>query len=561
MNRTQDDAMIDSPTGQDAPLESSVRAIAFYLPQFHPIPENDEWWGRGFTEWTNVVRARPLFEGHEQPHLPTDLGFYDLRVPEVREAQADLARASGIHGFCYYYYSFGSKRLLERPLLEVVESGQPDFPFCICWANESWSRRWDGAEAQVLVAQDDSDATYRRFIHEVLPILSDRRYIRVDGAPVLLVWRVGRMPDATGTAASWREAALAAGLPGLYLCAVQSHDSDIDPRAHGFDAAVEFPPAPWHGDRIDPRTLAGLDPDFTGQVFDYRDLATRLVAREAPPYRLLRGVMTSWDNTPRRGPAAFLFRGSSPREYESWLRASTAWTEFHNPPAERLVFINAWNEWAEGAHLEPDQRHGRAWLDATARGLARASAWRGALEALRRGERPDDATLRCYLDDIEFALDRLERSGAPPRAHGTRLVSGWPPSFDRRAVSSDGMMQLEAVQGDKPRGRVSLRPGEPLHLKGWSFAPGVEALRAAPFLMLRSPNGERIFTAPIPGRSVRHDVSFRFRRMDGRVTALSGFEFRLDSSALTPGEYKLSVLHASEDRVVAANSEHRVVVQ
>lgn len=553
--------MTTGQTTQDATPQSLVRAIAFYLPQFHPIPENDEWWGRGFTEWTNVVRARPLFDGHDQPHLPADLGFYDLRVPEVREAQAEMARSAGLHGFCYYYYSFGSKRLLERPLAEVVESGKPDFPFCICWANESWSRRWDGAEAQVLVAQDDSDATYRGFIHEVLPILQDPRYIRVDGAPLLLVWRVGRMPDPAGTAAYWREVARAAGLPGLYLCAVQSHDKAIDPRAVGFDAAVEFPPSPWHAERIDPKTLPGLDPDFTGMIFDYRDLATRLMSRETPPYRLLRGVMTSWDNTARRGPASYLFRGSSPREYESWLRATAAWTELHHPPQERLVFINAWNEWAEGAHLEPCQRHGRAWLEATQRGLARAGAWRGALEALRRAEAPDATTLRRYLDDIEFALDRLDRTGPPDTVLGTTLVPGWPPSFDRKTVSSDGVMHLDAVQGDAPRGRVAMRSGDTLSIKGWSFAPGVESLKASAFLMLRSPNGDRIFTAPIPDRVPRHDVAFRFRGVDGRCTAFPGFEVKLKCPDVPPGEYKLSVLHATDDRVVAANSEHRVVVQ
>lgn len=553
--------MNDTQPTQPAARDSSVRAIAFYLPQFHPIPENDEWWGRGFTEWTNVARARPLFDGHEQPHLPADLGFYDLRLPEVRQAQADLARAHGIHAFCYYYYSFGSKRLLERPLQEVLASGKPDFPFCICWANESWSRRWDGAEAEVLVAQDDSDAHYRGFIHEVLPFLQDPRYVRVDGAPVLLVWRVGRMPDPAGTAAYWRAVAREAGLPGLYLCAVQSHDSSIDPRPNGFDAAVEFPPSPWHGRRIDPKTLPGLDPDFNGQVFDYLDLAQRLVAREAPPYRLHRGVMTAWDNTARRGPAAYLFRGSSPHAYESWLRASAAWTEAHHPPQERLLFINAWNEWAEGAHLEPDARHGHAWLQATARGLDRATAWRGALAALRSGEPIDPATLRTYLEDLEFALERLDRGGEAGPVRFATFVKGWPSTLDGKPVSTEGVMHLDSVQGDKPRGRVGLRAGDPLRLRGWSFAPALEAIRVSPYLMLRSPNGDRIFTAPLQNRVPRHDVAFRFRHVDGRATAYPGFEVQVDCGAVEPGEYKLSVVHATQEHIVAANSEHRVVVQ
>ena len=537
-----------------------VRAIAYYLPQFHPIPENDAWWGAGFTEWTNVTRARPLFDGHYQPHLPADLGFTDLRLPEVREAQAALAREHGLHGFCYYY-SFGGKRLLDRPLREMVESGKPDFPFCICWANESWSRRWDGAEAEVLVAQDDSDAFYRGFIHEVLPILRDPRYIRVDGKPVLLVYRIGRMPDAAGVAAAWREAAVAAGLPGLYLCSVQSHDPNLDPSRFGWDAAVEFPPSPWHGRVVDPRSLPGLDPDFTGTVFDYPDLVTRYLQREVPRYRLLRGVMTSWDNTARRGPAAYLFQGATPGEYETWLRATVAWTEAHVPPSERLVFVNAWNEWAEGAHLEPDQRHGRAWLEATARGLDRARAWRGALEVLRRGAAVDPAALRVHLDDVERALDRLDRTEERPPACASRLVPGAPPSLDAKPVSADALLHVDEVQGAKPRGRVVLRPGEPLRVKGWALAAGMEPLRSESYLMLRSPNGERLFTAPIKYRMVRHDVAFRHRTLDPRVTRFAGFEVELESGALLPGEYKLSVVQATKERVAAAFSEHRVVVE
>jgi len=548
------------PTVNGAPPERAVRAIAYYLPQFHPTPENDAWWGRGFTEWTNVTRARPLFEGHYQPHLPADLGFYDLRLPEIRRAQADLAREHGLHGFCYYYYSFGEKRLLERPLMEVLESGEPDFPFCICWANETWSRRWDGAEAEVLVAQDDSPDTYRRFIHEVLPILQDRRYIRVNGAPLVLVYRVGRIPDAAAVAACWREAAAAAGLPGLYLCAVQSHDPHLDPRPLGFDAAVEFPPSPWDGRQVDPATLPRLDADFTGQVFDYRDLATRFIQREEPPYRLLRGVMTSWDNTARRGPAAYLFQGASPREYETWLRATVAWTEAHHPPDERIVFVNAWNEWAEGAHLEPDQRDGHAWLEATARALSRATAWRGALELLRRGGPLSAEAIRPYLDDLEHALDRLDRCTAATAAPRSRLEQGTPPVLDGKPISTDGLLKVELLQRDRPRGRVSLRAGEPLHVKGWAVAPGLPVLGSATFLMLRSPTGERTFTARISQREARHDVAFQHRHLDARSTIHAGFEIELESAGVPPGEYKLGMVQATADKVVTSFSEHRVVV-
>ncbi|GEJ57945.1 glycosyltransferase WbsX family protein [Anaeromyxobacter diazotrophicus] len=551
--------MTDRPTASSA--GAPVRAIAYYLPQFHPIPENDAWWGRGFTEWTSVTRAKPLFEGHYQPHLPTELGFYDLRLPEVRAAQAELAREHGIHGFCYYYYSFGTKRLLERPLLDMLESGNPDFPFCICWANESWSRRWDGSEAQVLIAQDDSPERYRQFIHEVLPILKDRRYIQVGGAPMLLVYRVGRMPDAAAVAAYWREQAEAAGLPGLYLCAVQSHDATFDPRRAGFDAAVEFPPSPWHGRKIDPRTLPGLDPDFTGTVFDYEDFVTHSLARSAPDYRLLRGVMMGWDNTARRGPASFLFHGATPRGYEAWLRGAVAWTAAHNPPDERVVFLNAWNEWAEGTHLEPDERHGRAWLEATQRALSRAEAWRGALEALRREGTIPPEVLRAHVEDLQHALERLERVESVSTASRGSFTEGVAPAFASKPLHLGGLTQLEFVQGRPPGGRIKLRDREPLKVSGWAVAPGLDLRGAPAFLVLRSPTGERIYSAPLGERTVRHDVAFQLRQLDPRSVCLAGFDVELATDALAPGEYKLGVVHASDKAAVAGFSEHRISVE
>src|SRR5262245_46650535 len=230
------------------------RLLAFYLPQYHPIPENDRWWGAGFTEWTNVAKARPRFKGHYQPHLPADLGFYDLRLPEVRMAQAEMARSHGIDGFCYYYYWFSGKRLLERPLNEVLRSGEPDFPFCVCWANENWTRRWDGRDHEMLIAQTYSRTDDLRFIRSLLPALADPRYIKVHGKPLLLVYRVDHLPDPAATADLWREEAVKMGLPGLFLCTVACRATlDLPPSSIGFDAAVEFQPN-WQ--RLPPRMRA-----------------------------------------------------------------------------------------------------------------------------------------------------------------------------------------------------------------------------------------------------------------------------------------------------------------
>ncbi len=340
-----------------------IRAIAFYLPQFHPILENDLWWGKGFTEWTNVSKARPNFEGHYQPHLPADFGFYDLRIPEVREQQAELAREYRIHGFCYHHYWFGGRRLLERPFNEVLGSGRPNFPFCICWANENWTRRWDGAEKEILMAQKHSDEDDRNFIRSLFPAFEDHRYIRINGKPLLVVYRVAILPDAQRTVAIWREEMQAAGLGEIYLCAAQSFGI-LDPTPYGFDAAVEFPP---HGTLTMDLTaqIPKINPRFAGNIYDYLAKADSMIHRPAPDYSLFKTVMPAWDNTPRRQDTSATYVNSSPEAYEYWLGKAVEYMITRHTGDERLVFINAWNEWGEGAHLEPDRRYGHRYLEAT----------------------------------------------------------------------------------------------------------------------------------------------------------------------------------------------------
>lgn len=354
------------------------RPIAFFLPQFHPIPENDRWWGEGFTEWTNVRRAKPRFRGHEQPRLPADeIGFYDLRSPEAREKQADLARAHGIHAFCWYHYWFAGRRLLERPFGDVLSSGRPDFPFCLCWANESWTRAWEGRDDEVLVQQTYSEDDDRRHIEALLPALADPRYVRVRGRPLLLVYRASDLPDPRRTVDLWRASVRAAGLGDLYLAAVEAFDADrgLAPRA-GFDAAVEFAPD-WscigrgkrRGRLARLARRLGLSSRAyeEARVVDYDEVAARMLARPSPSYLRFPGVSPSWDNSARR-PDGFVLHGSTPQGYARWLEAAIL--RFEPPhPDEDLVFVNAWNEWGEGAHLEPCRRHGRAYLEATHRAL------------------------------------------------------------------------------------------------------------------------------------------------------------------------------------------------
>lgn len=349
-----------------------VRLLAFYLPQYHPIPENDQWWGKGFTEWTNVTQAKPNFDGHYQPHLPADLGFYDLRVPEVREAQAKLAREYGLYGFCYYYYWFGGKKLLHRPLDDMLESGAPDFPFCVCWANEDWTRKWDGQDSTALISQHYSAEDDLRFIDSLIPAFRDRRYVRIGGRPLLLVYRVSLLPDPAHTARLWRQRCRDAGVGELYLACVQSFDNlATDPREFGFDAAVEFPA---HGMAVvaDPPE-GSVDPDFTGMIFDYVATSENYMRRDTPPYPLFRGVMPSWDNTARRQNDGHIFIRSDPERYELWLRHMVDKTRQFHVGEERILFVNAWNEWAEGAYLEPDRKYGRQYLEATRAALLQES--------------------------------------------------------------------------------------------------------------------------------------------------------------------------------------------
>lgn len=342
----------------------AVKVIAFYLPQYHPIPENDAWWGKGFTEWRAVARARPSFVGHYQPHEPADLGYYDLRVRETRVEQAELARRHGIYGFCYYHYWFDGKRLLDRPLCEVLESGEPDFPFCIAWANEQWTRVWEGEPRQVLLGQSYRDGWVKDFILDLLPVLQDPRYIRIDGKPLILICRVGLIPSLPAVVEEWRRICREHGIGDLFVAGIESVDR-FDPRLLGLDGAVEFPPS---ADRLMCYPKAGLtltDEAFSGIVADYPSYVSGCLRREDPGYVWFRGIMPGWDNTPRRGARAKVFLGSTPDEYRRWLDGLIDWTKQHRVPSQRLVFVNAWNEWAEGAHLEPDAKFGLAYLRET----------------------------------------------------------------------------------------------------------------------------------------------------------------------------------------------------
>jgi len=353
-----------------APPRSDTKLIAFHLPQFHPIAENDAWWGKGFTEWSNVAKAAPQFLGHYQPRLPGELGFYDLRTPGVLKQQAELARAYGIGAFAFHYYWFGGKRLLDAPIEAFLADKSIDIEFCLCWANENWTRRWDGDESQVLIAQTHSAEDHARVFGDMARHLNDPRHLRVDGKPLLIVYRPDIIPDARAMTDIWRESAARRGWPGLYLVATNAFRFD-EPERLGFDALAEFPP---HGFIADPirNVLRWLNRDHRGAVFDYGGVAAAEVQRQQRAQArgvVFPGVMPGWDNEARRPGAGTIYHNAEPGAYGAWLRAAIARARRTLPENRRLVFINAWNEWAEGAYLEPDRAFGRAFLAETARAL------------------------------------------------------------------------------------------------------------------------------------------------------------------------------------------------
>ncbi len=344
------------------------RALAIVLPQFHPTPENDQWWGKGFTEWTNVTKAKPMFKGHYQPHLPADLGFYDMRLAETRQQQALLAQEHGISGFCYYHYWFNGKRVLHEPLDRLLALKKPDFPFMLCWANENWTKAWDGRSNEILLNQhysDEDDLNHIKWLCE--NVFSDERYIKVDGKPAISIYRANLFPNINKTLETWRNYASKAGFTGLYILGVKTMGSFENPHEAGFDAAIDFQPdwthlqkTSWWWRQKYKYNLAKNDP----LMWKYSEVVKKMTARQNPDYKQFPSIIPSWDNSARKKSQPVILTEATPADYGSWLEYILRNFEPYSPE-ENFIFINAWNEWAEGNHLEPDQKWGLAYLQKT----------------------------------------------------------------------------------------------------------------------------------------------------------------------------------------------------
>jgi lipopolysaccharide biosynthesis protein len=365
-------------------MNNKIKAIALYLPQYHEVEENNIWWGKGFTEWTNVKKANPLFRDHYQPHIPLDNNYYDLSSNDVLINQAALAEAYGIYGFCFYHYWFNGKLLLEKPIHNLLANKAPDFPFCLSWANENWTRKWDGAEQQVLMRQEYSLEDDKAHINYLLPIFNDERYIKIDGKPVFLMYRSELHPNIKEATEVWREEAKKYGFHDLYLIRMENFERGILPSLHGFDAGMEFGPD-WtlKGKKSAKRNmlsyafkktlhLSGIKTSafFQHGIFSYPVVVKKMINRETPNYTYFRCISPSWDNSARRKQGALIYIDSTPKLFREWTKRMAAYTIEHLPKDERFLFINAWNEWGEGCHLEPDQEHGHDYLQALKDGLA-----------------------------------------------------------------------------------------------------------------------------------------------------------------------------------------------
>lgn len=348
-------------------MTSKTRVIAFYLPQYHPTPENDQWWGKGFTEWTNTAKAKPLFPGHYQPHVPADLGFYDLRVPETRAAQADLAREYGVEGFCYYHYWFGGRRILERPFEEVLHSGEPDFPFCLCWANHSWNTAWQGTSNMLIEQTYPGMQDHEAHFNYLLQAFSDPRYIKVDNKPLFLIYNPDDIPDVQNVLNFWRDLAKKAGLEGLHLVGISHRSEKWDPRPRGLDACA-MQALPRRDGRIPRRYLSTkIELLLKGNkhslsIYDYEEVIPSLLRSNTPDFLDYPIALPNWDNTPRSGMRGLVLHNSTPELFRKHLRQALARAN-RLPDGQQIVFLKAWNEWAEGNYVEPDLKFGRAYLE------------------------------------------------------------------------------------------------------------------------------------------------------------------------------------------------------
>jgi hypothetical protein len=549
------DNLLSAPLPTRGKDDQSVQILAYYLPQFHPFPENNDWWGTGFSEWTNVTAGKAYFKGHHQPRLPADFGFYDLRIEQVQRDQIELAKKYGLTGFCYYYYWFSGKTLMTLPIDRHLEKGL-EFDFCLCWANESWSRRWDGSESDVLMAQSHKFDDDVDFIRSCLKYFKSDRYIKINGAPVLQVYRISLLERPLETIAKWREIVKAAGFPNLHVTMVESFGL-TDPYQYGCDSSCQFPPHGVVGSQINAE-VEDLDASYTGLIFDYAEIVAGELARPEVSHLRFRGAMPSWDNTSRKGASGNVFAKSSPALFQAWLTHLIDEARRIQPPEAQIVMINAWNEWAEGAHLEPERKLGHQNLQAVRESLAlkaRAMAPLAAKE-IDALDHPLHET-RNYMNSVLRTNECLSKILAQPkysaRAGYHQAFVSVPRGLLNLLARTNASFNVDDINGIPiPRySTIAIASWQGLGMSGWFHFDGHEHLET--YIALKSfMDEDKIYVCRIQIREARPDALSAIDLPD--ESCFLGFRIDLSLNGVEPGKYGLYLLTGDFYRTTTAVS-------
>lgn len=528
--------------------DHSVGIIAYYLPQFHPFDENSEWWGEGFTEWTNVASAKPLFDGHNQPRLPADLGFYDLRLDDAHKKQIELAKEYSIKGFCYYYYWFSGKTLMTLPIDRHLQLNY-DLDFCLCWANENWSRRWDGSDHDVLLKQQhnfDSDVS---FIKDCIKYFRSERYIKVDGAPFIQIYRVSLINNAREVIGRWKEIVKNEGFPDLHVCMVESFGLS-NPYEYGCDSSCQFPPHGVNARQCNEK-VSNLNHEFHGKIYDYDDVITSELARPKASHMQIRACMPSWDNTSRKGCAGNVFHNASPEKFEIWLNYLIANAHTNLPNALKFVFINAWNEWAEGAYLEPDAHNGKKYLQTVLNALSSQDALLPSMEVT------SDISSRKVFDHLISTIKQLRVTNKVLTnliSKSSHLSLGRPKASFVEAnqkhftFTNDLELKWHFDRLNKnpvlPPGQIlTLQRSQGMSLEGWAIEDGKKL--GFCFVALKSKN--KLYLATMMHRNPRPDVAATFDLSDKQ--AHYGFVFDASLDEVSSDLYTIEIVRP-DDKVV-----------
>ena len=536
------------PAGPQPAAADGVKIVAYYLPQFYPFDVNDAAWGDGFTEWSNVIGATPQFPGHKAQILPAGLGFYDLRQTELRRRQAALAAEFGVDAFCYHYYWFSGRRLMQDGLEAILSSGQPSQDFCLCWANEPWSRQWDGSQSEMLVDQDHDPAIDASLIQDLLPYFADERYLKVAGAPMLVIYRLGIMREPEHVIEAWRAAAIEAGLPGLFVVAARTFGL-TDAQAAMVDAIVEFPP---HGLVARPiQAQLGAPSSFEGNVYDYREAAVNaVVAEPSSDHVCFPGVMPRWDNTARRASKAHIFHDSSPASFQLWTALALARAAML-PRGQRFLFINAWNEWGEGAMLEPDRLDGHAYLEAVRDARSAILTDPAAEQRFRLLSGLKDADATRLVDSMDASVQMVEalvrRSHARPSARSRPSV----PAFMAAALNSavTGFGCIDEPSPDPGAPSVLVTPGQSVAIRGWAVMARTMSHRndrVAYLVLTHAATGAFARCIAILNWWQRTDVRDAERLSAPDDACYFGFDVKMPFECIDPGDYEFNIVQSAE---------------